>query len=68
MLRQGLPQRDEYDLKLPSRLDVDETGARLAIGTTTGSLWYQDQGDGVDTRSARICRQSTRCALFEMTG
>ena len=28
-------------------LDVDETGDRVAFGSTTGSLWIsEDQGDG----------------------
>jgi hypothetical protein len=46
-LTQGLPQQHAYDLVLRHALDVDETGDRLAFGSTTGSLWVSD--DGGDT-------------------
>jgi photosystem II stability/assembly factor-like uncharacterized protein len=42
--REGLPQRDAYDLVYRHGLDVDETGARLAMGSTTGSLWVSENG------------------------
>ena len=46
MLREGLPQEHAYDLTFRHALDVDETGDRLAFGSTTGSLWIsEDQGD-----------------------
>jgi hypothetical protein len=46
ILRQGLPQQHAYDLVYRHGLDVDETGNRLAFGSTTGSAWVsQDQGD-----------------------
>ena len=41
---QGLPQRDAFDLVYRHGLDVDETGARLAMGSTTGALWVSDDG------------------------
>jgi photosystem II stability/assembly factor-like uncharacterized protein len=41
-LREGLPQRDAYDLIYRHGLDVDVTGRRLAMGSTTGSLWVSD--------------------------
>jgi hypothetical protein len=45
-LRRGLPQEHAYDLTFRHALDVDETGDRLAFGSTTGSLWVtEDQGD-----------------------
>lgn len=45
-LRKGLPQEHAYDLTFRHALDVDETGDRLAFGSTTGSLWTtDDQGD-----------------------
>ncbi len=45
-LGKGLPQAHAYDLAFRHGLDVDETGDRLALGTTTGSLWVsEDQGD-----------------------
>ena len=38
-LRDGLPQRDAYDLIYRHGLDVDSTGTQLAMGSTTGGLW-----------------------------
>jgi hypothetical protein len=43
-LREGLPQRDAYDLIYRHGLDVDETGTRVAMGSTTGSLWMSENG------------------------
>ena len=46
VLRKGLPQEHAYDLVYRHSLDVDETGDRLAFGSTTGGLWLsEDQGD-----------------------
>jgi len=46
VLRDGLPQDHAYDLTFRHALDVDESGDRLAFGSTTGSLWTtDDQGD-----------------------
>jgi hypothetical protein len=46
VLRQGLPQQHAYDLVYRHGLDVDETGDRLAFGSTTGSAWLsENQGD-----------------------
>ena len=44
VLRDGLPQRDAYDLTFRHALDVDETGDRLAFGSTTGCLWTTEDG------------------------
>lgn len=45
-LRAGLPQEFAYDLVYRHALAVDPEGARLAMGSTTGSLWMsEDQGD-----------------------
>jgi len=44
VLTQGLPQSDAYDLFYRHSLDVDETGTRLAIGSTTGNLWLSENG------------------------
>jgi len=41
-LRGGLPQRDAFDLVYRHGLDVDATGTRLAMGSTTGALWVSD--------------------------
>ncbi|MCP3906081.1 MAG: exo-alpha-sialidase [Planctomycetes bacterium] len=43
-LRGGLPQDHAYDLVFRHALDVDETGDRLAFGSTTGSLWTTENG------------------------
>lgn len=42
--RDGLPQKDAYDMIYRHGLDVDETGNRLAMGSTTGSLWVSENG------------------------
>ena len=45
-LTQGLPQVHAYDLVYRHGFDVDETGSRLAFGSTTGSLWIsEDEGN-----------------------
>jgi hypothetical protein len=45
VLRQGLPQEHAYDLIYRHGLDIDQTGDRLVMGSTTGSLWVsEDQG------------------------
>ena len=41
-LRDGLPQRDAFDLIYRHGLDVDATGTQLAMGSTTGALWVSD--------------------------
>ena len=38
VLRNGLPQEHAYDLTFRHALDIDDTGDRLAFGSTTGSL------------------------------
>ncbi|HLF21577.1 MAG TPA: hypothetical protein VI582_03675 [Aestuariivirga sp.] len=46
VLRGGLPQEHAYDLVFRHALAIDETGDRLAFGSTTGGLWVsEDQGD-----------------------
>jgi hypothetical protein len=45
-LRTGLPQQHAYDVVYRHGLSIDETGDRLAFGSTTGGLWIsEDQGD-----------------------
>ncbi len=45
-LTKGLPQADAYDLVYRHALAVDETGERIAMGSTTGHLWTsEDAGD-----------------------
>jgi hypothetical protein len=46
MLTDGLPQQHAYDVVWRHALSIDETGDRLAFGSTTGGLWLtEDQGD-----------------------
>jgi hypothetical protein len=55
VLREGLPQRHAYDLVYRHGLAVDETGDRLAMGSTTGSLWVsEDQGGHWTQLSAQL--------------
>jgi hypothetical protein len=45
-LTKGLPQSHAYDVVYRHALAIDETGDRLAMGSTTGGLWIsEDQGD-----------------------
>ncbi|TNE41138.1 MAG: exo-alpha-sialidase [Alphaproteobacteria bacterium] len=43
-LREGLPQTHAYDLVYRHAFVVDETGDRLAMGSTTGALWISENG------------------------
>ncbi|MGF6543455.1 WD40/YVTN/BNR-like repeat-containing protein [Paraburkholderia youngii] len=40
----GLPRKPAYDLVYRHGLAVDDSGMRLAMGSTTGSLWTSDDG------------------------
>lgn len=45
-LGKGLPQSHAYDVVYRHALALDDTGDRLAFGSTTGNLWVSDnQGD-----------------------
>lgn len=51
----GLPGGASYDLIYRHALDVDGTGARLAMGSTTGNLWVSmDGGDRWTLVSAHL--------------
>jgi hypothetical protein len=55
VLRQGLPQNHAYDLVLRHALAVDDSGQRLAFGSTTGGLWTSDdQGDHWTSADCRL--------------
>jgi hypothetical protein len=55
VLRNGLPQRHAYDLVWRHALAVDETGKRLAFGSTSGGLWIsEDGGDSWTMPEARL--------------
>jgi hypothetical protein len=46
VLTQGLPQVHAYDVVYRHGLAIDNTGARLAFGSTTGGLWLtENEGD-----------------------
>ena len=46
VLSKGLPQSHAYDVVYRHGLALDDTGERLAFGSTTGGLWVsEDQGD-----------------------
>jgi ligand-binding sensor domain-containing protein len=45
-LSKGLPQSHAYDVIYRHALAIDESGDRLAMGSTTGGLWVsEDQGE-----------------------
>ena len=45
-LTNGLPQEHAYDVVLRHALAIDQSGERLAFGSTTGGVWASDdQGD-----------------------
>jgi hypothetical protein len=54
-LTRGLPQQHAYDLVYRHALDVDDSGDRLAFGSTTGSLWItEDGGESWQTVSSNL--------------
>lgn len=44
VLREGLPQQHAYDLVYRHALAIDHGGDRLALGSTTGSVWLSEDG------------------------
>lgn len=55
VLTNGLPGPDAYDLVYRHGLDVDGSGERLAMGSTTGSLWFSgNAGDRWETLNANL--------------
>lgn len=55
VLDNGLPSAQAYDLVYRHGLDVDATGERLVMGSTTGSLWWSsDAGDHWHQASANL--------------
>lgn len=53
--RDGLPQKDAYDIAFRHALDVDATGSVLAFGSSTGGLWVsEDGGDRWQGVAARL--------------
>jgi len=63
VLRDGLPQAHAYDIVFRHALDVDATGDRLVMGSSTGSLWIsENQGDSWEHVSAHL--PQVYCARF----
>ncbi len=59
----GLPQTHCYDIVFRHALDIDETGHRLVMGSSTGSLWIsEDSGDSWQTVSTHL--PQIYCARF----
>jgi hypothetical protein len=55
VLRRGLPQEHAYDVVYRHGMAIDDTGDRLALGSTTGSLWLsEDQGDSFRTLATQL--------------
>ena len=55
VLREGLPQENAFDIVYRHGLEVDATGERLAMGSTTGSLWIsEDGGDSWQTIASHL--------------
>ncbi len=55
VLSEGLPSGKSWDLVYRHALAVDDTGERLAMGSTTGNLWVTENGgDSWDLVSAHL--------------
>lgn len=55
LIDRGLPQEASYDLVYRHALDVDATGERLVMGSTTGGAWLsEDGGDSWAALPARL--------------
>ena len=55
VLHRGLPQSHAYHLVYRHGLDVDRTGQRLAMASTTGTIWVsEDAGDSWSTISTDL--------------
>ena len=57
----GLPQENAYDLIYRHGLVVDEEGEGLAMGSTTGGLWFS--GDAGESWTSAPARLPPICAL-----
>ncbi|GAB4163573.1 MAG: exo-alpha-sialidase [Planctomycetaceae bacterium] len=63
ILRDGLPQQDCFDIVFRHCLEVDETGERLAMGTSTGGLWISENG-GDSWEHISSCLPQIYCVRF----
>jgi len=64
VLRDGLPQKDCYDIVFRHGLDVDATGDRLAMGSSTGGLWISEDGGDSWITISNVLPQ-VYCVRFE---
>ncbi len=62
-LTNGLPQTHAYDVVYRHALDVDRTGNRLAMGSTTGNLWVTENG-GDDWTTVSTHLPMVHCVRF----
>jgi photosystem II stability/assembly factor-like uncharacterized protein len=54
-ISQGLPTEKAYDIVFRHALEVDETGDRLVMGSTTGNLWIsEDSGESWQNVSSNM--------------
>ncbi|MEZ5843915.1 MAG: hypothetical protein R3D27_09290 [Hyphomicrobiaceae bacterium] len=63
ILRNGLPQQHAYDCVWRHALDIDDTGARLAFGSTTGGLWVSEN-QGSDWQCVAQHLPPVHCVRF----
>ncbi len=63
VLADGLPSGPAYDLVLRHALDVDDGGAQLAFGSTTGGVWLSDNG-GDDWSALEARLPPVNCVRF----
>ena len=55
VLSNGLPNEHAYDIVYHHALDFNDAGECLAMGSTTGSLWFSDdRGDHWQTLSNHL--------------
>lgn len=50
ILDRGLPQEPSYELAYRHGLDIDDSGERLVMGSTTGGAWISENGGDEWTR------------------
>ena len=68
VLREGLPQRDAYDLVYRHGLDVDATGSRLRWARPPARCGPATTAASAGSSSTRTCRRSIRYASPERDG
>lgn len=65
-LRRGLPQQHCYDIVFRHGLDIDGSGERLALGSSTGGLWLTENG-GEDWICISTTLPQIYCVRWERT-